>query len=90
MRQLRVNSALARQAQEVQPPAAGVSHAIEQHRIAEELAIADHQVDPHDVHQKHSACADVQMADLAVSHLSLRQSDERSGSMNQSIGKFAQ
>ena len=75
MRQLRMHAAVAAQAHQVQAVPARVLHRFEQHRILEELARRDHQVDARDVHVDHAAGADVQVAHFAVAHLSFRQPD---------------
>ena len=91
MRELRVDAALAREPQQMQAPRARVMHGGEQQdRIAKEIARLDHQVDPHHVHQQHPPRADVQVADFAVAHLAIRQSDEAAGGMDQRVRIFAQ
>src|ERR1700693_304495 len=64
---------------------ARVLHGREQHRMREELAVLDHQVDARDVHVNDAPRANVQMPDLAVAHLSFRQADERSAGMNERV-----
>ena len=58
--------------------------------LREELARRDHQIDARHVHVDHAAGADIQMAHFAIAHLSVRQPDIRSGSVNQRVGILAQ
>ena len=72
-----VDAAIGKQSAEVKPAAAAarVFHGLKQHRVAEQLAVFDHQVDLGDVHIHHAPGADVEMAHLAVSHLPAGQPD---------------
>jgi hypothetical protein len=72
------------------PTQAGVLHRFEQHRMQEELAVQDHQVDARDVHVHDAPGAHIQMADFAVPHLPFRQSDKRAAGVNQRVGILAQ
>ncbi len=55
-----------------------------------EFAGSDHRVDARDVHLHDAAGADVEVADFAVAHLPVGQSDEVVGGLDQRVGKFAQ
>ncbi len=89
---VRVHAAIRQQAEQMQPPIADARllHGIEQHRVGEELAILDHEIDLGDVHVDDAAGAHVEMADFAVAHLPGRQSDEASAGVDQRVGKFGQ
>src|SRR5207244_453143 len=92
MRLLRVHAPIRNQTEQMQSALTypGVLHRAYQHGMREELAVLDHQIDARDVHVNDAAGADVEMPDLAVSHLSFRQADERPAGMNQRIGIFAE
>ena len=68
----------------------GIFHRVEQHRMREELAVMDHQVDARDFHMHDAPGANIQMADFTVPHLPFRQPDKRPAGMNQSVGILAQ
>src|SRR5882757_5559751 len=65
-------------------------HRGQQNGMREELAVLDHQVDAGDVHMYDATGPDVEMSDLAVAHLSLGQSDERSAGVDERVRIFAQ
>ena len=54
-----------------------------------EFAGSDHRVDARDVHLHNAPCADVEVADFAVAHLPVGESDEVVGGLNQGVGIFA-
>src|SRR5579872_1826658 len=67
---------------------ARVLHGFEQHRVLEQIAVLDHQIDARDVHMHDAARADVQMPDLAVPHLPLREADERPAGVDERVRIF--
>ena len=69
---LRVHTAVGEQPEQVQlsSACAGMLHRVEQHRMREEIAILDHQVNARDVHVHDAPGADIQMPDFTVAHLS--------------------
>ena len=69
---------------------AGIVHGFEQNRMLEEFAILDHQLNACAVHMDDAASADVEMANFAVTHLAVGQSDRRAAGLNQCIGVVAQ
>ena len=89
---VRVHAAVGDKSEDVQAAAsgAGVLHGGEQDRVPEELAILDHQVDACNVHMNDAARANVEMADLAVAHLAVRQADVFPAGVNQGVWIFAQ
>ena len=89
---VRVHTAVAEQADEVQPPPVDprLLHRLQQRRMLEQFAILDHQIDTRNVHVHDAPGADVQMSHFAVAHLSVRQSDIASAGMNKRVRKFAQ
>src|SRR4051812_48493329 len=89
---LRVDTAIGNEPEQMQAPLASARllHGLDQHRVGEKFAVLDHQVDAGDVHVHNSAGADVEMPNLAVSHLSFGQSDKWSAGMNQRVGIFTQ
>ena len=74
---VRVNASVREQTKEVQAAsaAARILHGSEQHWVGKEFAVLDHQLDPRAVHMDDASSADVEMADLAISHLAIRQTD---------------
>ena len=89
---LRMHAAIGDQAEEMQSPFAHARmlHRREQHGMRKEFAVLDHQVDAGDVHVNDASRADVEMANLAVAHLPLGQTNKRSAGMDQRVGIFAQ
>jgi hypothetical protein len=81
----RVNAAVARKTYQVQAVRARVPHSIQKNGILKELALRDHAVDTGDIHVDDAACSYVQVADLAVAHLPLGQTDSRPGGLHQCI-----
>ena len=66
--------------------AARVLHGFQQYGVAIETAFFNHQVDLGDVHVNDAPRADVQVPDFAVAHLPLRQADEASAGVDESVG----
>src|SRR3954471_15466470 len=56
-------------------------------RVLEEGAVLDRLVHAHQILKQHSAGADREMADLAVSHLSRRQPDRAARGLERRVGK---
>ena len=69
---------------------AGVFHGTEQHGIGEELAVLDHQLDASAVHVNDATRTDIEMADLAIAHLAVGQSNILPTGVDQRIGILAQ
>ena len=90
VRELRVHATRTAQAQQVEMTPARMMHGVQQRRVAEEFAVGNHLVDTRDVHQNDASRADVEMAHFAVAHLPVRQSDKRSGRVDQRVGKLSQ
>src|SRR6266404_5783918 len=67
-----------------------ILHRFEQHRMAEEFAILNHQLNSRRIHMDNAPCADVQMSDFAVAHLIVGQADVLTTGVNQSVGILAQ
>src|ERR1700678_2018388 len=59
-------------------------------RMTEEFAGANQIIDARDVHVHHAARADVQVAHLAIAHLSIGQAHEMIRSMQQAVGILRQ
>ena len=64
-------------------------HGFQQHRMREEFAILDHQVDTSNIHVNDPAGANIEMANFAVAHLSFRQTYIWTTRVNQRVGIFA-
>src|SRR5260370_34675080 len=58
--------------------------------MRKEFAILNHQLNPRTVHVYNAPGADIEMADLAVPHLSLGEPNERAAGVDQRIGILAQ
>ena len=58
--------------------------------MRKQFPVLDHQIDARDVHVHDAPRADVEMPDLAVAHLPLRQSDKRPAGMNERVGILPQ
>src|ERR1700678_4108490 len=65
-------------------------HGLEQRSVFEELASVDGMINPCYVHAHDAAGAEVQMADFAVAHLTVRQADEMFTGANEGVGIFPQ
>ena len=87
---VRMNSAVAQETDEVQLPAARAIHRVDQKRLAEKLAARDELVDACDVHLNDAASAHIQVANFAVAHLSFGQAHMRPGGVNQGVRKILQ
>src|SRR4029077_1149749 len=89
---LGVNASVGHKAKQVQPAAAGAGmlQGGDQGGVGEEVAVLDHQVDAGDVHVDDAAGADIEVADFAVSHLAVRETNEWSAGVNERVGIFAQ
>ena len=90
MREQRVDATIARETHQMQAMRPGVTHGVQQNRILEELAVSNHQIDARDVHVNHAPGANVQMSNLAVAHLPLREPDIGTGGVHQRIRIIAQ
>src|SRR5947209_14381376 len=84
---VRVNASVREQTKEVQTAsaAARILHGYEQPWAAKEFAVLDHQLDPRAVHMDDASSADVEMADLAISHLAIGKSYIVAASVDQRI-----
>src|SRR5689334_11468309 len=65
-------------------------HGGDQRGIRKEIAVLNHRVDPSDIHVHDSAGINIEVANFAVAHLSIRQSHKLSAGMDQSIWIFAE
>ena len=79
----RVDPAVADQADQVE--ALGVAHSVDEDRVLVELAVGHGIVDPGQVLAHHRAGAEVEVADLAVAHLALRQADRPTGGRERGV-----
>src|SRR6266853_6997108 len=89
---IRVHAAIRDQAEQMELTSTGsrVLHAIEQHRMFEELTILDHQLDAGRIHVDHAPGSNVQMSYFTVAHLIVRQTDVLAAGMDQRVGILAQ
>ncbi len=89
---IRMHATIGNQSEQMKLAAtrARVLHGIEQHRMLEEFAILDHELDARRIHMHDSSRADVQVPDFAVAHLAVRQADVRATGLNQRVGILAQ
>ena len=87
-----MDSAIRHQSKKMQLPPARtrILHRVQQHRLGEELAILNHQLDAGAVHVNNAPGADVEMADFAVAHLAVWQTYIFAAGVNQRVGIFAQ
>src|SRR5690349_14639492 len=69
---------------------AAALHGLLEERDLVELLVGDEEIDAGDVHVDDAAGADVEMADFTVAHLAFGKADGGTGSMDQSVGKFAE
>jgi len=90
MRIVRVYPAVAQQAQQMQAPPSRVFAGGPQNRIFRESVVANHPIQPCNVHLNNAAGADIQVADFAVTHLAIGQADRFARGMNQSVRVVAQ
>jgi len=65
-----------------------VVHGFQQNGMLEKLAVLNHQLNARAVHVDDAPGADIEMADLAITHLSFGQANRRATGLNQSIGIF--
>src|SRR5581483_105329 len=72
------------------PTAARVLHRRDKYGVREEIPVLDHQLDARAVHMHDAARPDVEMADLAVAHLSIRQADKLAAGMDERVGIFTE
>src|SRR6516225_9248714 len=87
---VRVDAAVAQQAEEMQLALSAALHGLLEERDLVQLLISDHQVDAGDVHVDDAARADIHVADFAVAHLAFGEADEWAGGLDQRVGKLAQ
>jgi len=85
---MRVHTAVAQQAEKMQIARAAAFHRFKQKRLLEKILVRNHQVDARDVHVNDAARAHIHVAHFAVAHLSLRQPNVRTGSVDQRVGKI--
>src|SRR4029453_8729287 len=91
MRLLRVNPAIGDKPEDVQTTSTGscVFYGRNQRRIGEEVTILNHQLDASDVHVHDAPCADVEVPNLAVAHLTLGKSNKWAASVNERVWVLA-
>src|SRR4030088_2782239 len=70
--------------------AARIFHRGEQHGMRKEFAVPNHQLNPRAVHVNDASGTDIEMADLAIAHLIVRQTDVWATGMNERIGILAE
>src|SRR3981081_495527 len=70
--------------------AARIFHRGEQHGMRKEFAVPNHQLNPRAVHVHDASGADIEMANLAIAHLIVRQTDVWTTGMNERIGILAE
>jgi hypothetical protein len=85
---VRVDSAIADEAEKVELRGAPSLHGAEQKRLAIKFAVGDELIDARAVHVDDAAGADIQVADFAVAHLSDGEADGRAGSLDQRVGEI--
>jgi hypothetical protein len=87
-----MDSPIRKETEKVQPAISNSSmlHGFQQHRMREEFAILDHQVDTSNIHVNDPAGANIEMANFAVAHLSFRQTYIWTTRVNQRVGIFPQ
>jgi len=85
---VRMDAAVADEAQQVQLARTAALHGFEKQRLAEEFAAGDEPIDARDVHLNDAAGAHIEVADLAIAHLPFGQADVRARSVNQGIREF--
>ena len=85
---VRVDAAIADEAEQVQLARAATFHGFEKQRLAREFAGGDELINARDVHVHDASGADIQVAHFAIAHLSFRQADGGAGRLNQRVGKF--
>ena len=92
MRLLRVHTAVGNQPEQMQSPLSRsrMLHRIQQHGMRKQFPVLDHQIDARDVHVHDASGANVQMPDLTVPHLPLRQSHKWPAGMNERVGILPQ
>ncbi len=83
-----MHPAIAQQAEKMQIARAAAFHRLDKQRLHEKLLVRNHQIDARDVHVNDPARAHVHVAHFAVAHLSLRQANIRTGSVDQCVGKI--
>jgi hypothetical protein len=88
MVEVRVDSAIAEEAEKMELRSASSFHGVEQERLAIKFAVSDELIDARAVHVNDAAGADIQMADFAVPHLSDWEADGGSGSLDQRVGEI--
>ncbi len=85
-----MHAAIAAQAHQVQAMRARVAHGFQEHGLLVELAGRDHHVQARDIHLNDTPGADVQVADLGVTHLPFGQADSRTRGFHQRVRVFAE
>ncbi len=83
-----MHPAVGQQPGQVQPAAGslGFGDALQQHRVAEEIAVQDRLGDAGQILVDHPAGTDVEMTDLGVAHLALRQPHRHARSSDLHMG----
>src|SRR5450432_868784 len=75
---------------ELASPAARILHGLSQDRVRIDVTFLDHEIDLGDVHVHHASGADVEVPDLAVAHLTIRQTYGKAARADQRVGKLFQ
>ena len=89
---MRVDATVGEQAKEVHgaAPLHGGGDFAHQQRVQEELAGVNQRVDARDVHADDAARAQIEVSDLAVAHLAVREADEVVAGAECGVGVLAQ
>src|SRR5215471_1875126 len=85
-----MHPAVAKQAEEMELALAAALHGLLEQRNLIELMISDELVDARDVHVHNAAGTDVEVADFAVAHLALGETNRGSGCLDQRVREFVE
>src|SRR6202007_838278 len=88
MLDVRMDAAIANEADQMKLPVAAALHRFEKQRLAKKLAARDERVDSRDVHMNDAARSHIQMAHFAIAHLPFGQSHKWPGSVDQCVWKI--
>ena len=90
MIEVRMDAAVAHQAEQVELARAAAFHGFEKQRLERKLAGGDELIDSRAVHVDDAAGADIQVADLAIAHLSDGKVDGGAGGLDERVWKIFQ
>jgi len=90
MIEVRMDAAVAHQAEQVELARAAAFHGFEKQRLERKLAGGDELIDSRAVHVDDAAGADIQVADLAIAHLSDGKADGGAGGLDERVWKIFQ